>query len=122
MALTIRLLKKALLWLITGVIPVVVAACYGVMYTFTRNGKVVDADTGEAIQGIQVSCAVGNRSNVIDTSYTDAYGTFYIAADTECDAYIFTDVDGDQNGGTYEEVVVQDSLQDGDSVEMQKAP
>jgi putative lipoprotein (rSAM/lipoprotein system) len=120
MAFTIKILKKALLWLITGVIPVVVAACYGVMYAFNRNGKVVDADTGEAIQGIQVSCAVGNRSNVIDTSYTDSLGNFYIAADTECDAYIFTDVDGDENGA-YQEVVIQESFPDGSSIEMPKA-
>ena len=119
MGIALKILKKALLWLITGVIPVVVAACYGVMYTFSKNGKVVDADTGEAIQGIQVSCAVGNRSNVIDTSYTDSYGNFFIAGDTECDAYIFADVDGDQNG-TYEEVVIQESFPDGDSIEMQK--
>ncbi len=120
MSLVIKKLKKGMLWLVTAIIPVVVAACYGVMYAFHKYGRVVDADTGNPITGIKVSCAVGHRGNIIDVSYTDTDGYFYINADSACEGYIFTDEDGEGNGGEYAEVLIQDEFPNGSQIEMEK--
>ena len=42
-----KLAEKALLGFISVVVPVIVAACYGVPYRYSKSGKVVDKDTGQ---------------------------------------------------------------------------
>ena len=116
----VKIIKKAMLWIITAVIPVVVAACYGVMYAFQKTGRVIDKDTREGIDGIQVSCLVSSRSDVEDTAYTYD-GQFYLNYDRECNMLLFKDVDGEEGGGYYGEVIIPASEYDENvPVEMEK--
>jgi putative lipoprotein (rSAM/lipoprotein system) len=92
--------KRAVLWLLTAAIPFVIAACYGVYTGFVR-GRVVDAQTGQPVQGIQVD-ATSNRENpaagLLSSALTDADGAFEVPVSTYI---VFEDVDGEQNGGLY---------------------
>ena len=116
----VKIIKKAMLWIITAVIPVVVAACYGVMYAFQKTGRVIDKDTREGIDGIQVSCLVSSRNDVEDTAYTYE-GQFYLNYDRECNMLLFKDVDGEEGGGYYGEVIIPASEYDENvPVEMEK--
>jgi hypothetical protein len=116
----VKIIKKAMLWVITAVIPVVVAACYGVMYAFQKTGTVIDKDTRQGIEGIQVSCLVSNRGDVESTAYTYE-GQFYLNYDRECNMLLFQDVDGEDNGGYYGEVIIPASEYDENvPVEMEK--
>lgn len=76
-------------------------ACYGVMYTefnpeFGASGRVVD-DAGTPIEGIRA------RGGSMET-VTDAEGRFYLR-DRE-PFVILTDVDGEANGGEFEEKAI----------------
>ena len=76
-------------------------ACYGVMYTefdpeFGASGRVVD-DAGVPIEGIEARCG-GNVTS------TDAEGRFYLRAREPF--VILTDVDGEANGGEFEEKAI----------------
>ena len=95
-----KLFKKALLWLITAFIPVVVAACYGMMYSFDTSGKVIDKDTREGIDGIEVKCIVDDKNDVEDIDVTFD-GEFMLAFDRQCKKLVFEDFDGKDNGGYY---------------------
>ena len=73
-------------------------ACYGVEYTeynprFSATGRVVD-ELGTAIEGIKVNT---NSSEC----YTDNDGRFFIRG--EIPVVEFTDVDGAENGGEFEQ-------------------
>jgi hypothetical protein len=92
----VRSVARALLWVVTGMLPFVIAACYGVMYVFSRDGKVIDRVTRAGIRGIQVQCLVG--SSVADQTTTESDGNFWTYSDEECDTLSFTDVDGAANG------------------------
>jgi hypothetical protein len=91
-----RIIAKFFLWLITVAIPVVIAACYGPLYKYSKSGKVVDSETQEGINGIQVSCMVGGSP--WDVTYSDPQGEFLLMYDRPCDELQLEDVDGDQNG------------------------
>jgi hypothetical protein len=76
-------------------------ACYGVEYTefnpeFGAAGRVIDEE-GTPIEGIRVH---GSRA---ETS-TDADGRFYVRAIEPF--VILTDVDGEANGGEFEEKAI----------------
>jgi hypothetical protein len=73
-------------------------ACYGVEYTeynprFSATGRVID-ELGTAIEGIKVNT---NSSEC----YTDNDGRFFIRG--EIPTVEFTDVDGAENGGEFEQ-------------------
>jgi len=90
-----RWLAKGALWIVTGLMPVVIAACYGMYYEFTRYGRVIDRTTRASISGIKVTC----RSGVEATeTYSDGDGEFWIEAEESCDVVLFEDVDGAANG------------------------
>jgi hypothetical protein len=113
--------RKALLWLITTAVPVVVAACYGVMYAFSKSGKVVDKHTGEGIYGLQVSCVVSNRNDVEDSTYTYEDGGFVLGFDRECNMIVIEDVDGEENGGYYgDRVINYNDFNETDPIEMER--
>jgi hypothetical protein len=40
-----RIISRFLLGIVTFVIPVVIAACYGLAYTFTQRGRVIDKNS-----------------------------------------------------------------------------
>jgi hypothetical protein len=92
----VRNVARFLLWIVTGAIPFVIAACYGVLYQYQRNGKVLDAVTRNGIEGIEVNCMVGDAVESTNISYSG--GAFYLEYNTPCDEVRFTDVDGATNG------------------------
>jgi hypothetical protein len=92
----VRSVARFLLWIVTGAVPFVIAACYGVMYSFSRSGRVVDAVTHQGIEGIQVTCRIGGMSGSVTSSWTD--GNFLLDYDQPCDEVQFVDVDGAANG------------------------
>lgn len=111
-----------------------VTACYGVPYeefSSKASGKVVDADTGEPIEGIQVRITAGLRSQggensvqglvpvyMSDDIYTDADGAFqeYVYAHREPDGVLIEclDVDG-KNNGSYDPETVVYSLEEAEN-------
>jgi hypothetical protein len=91
-----RNVARALLWIVTGMLPFVIAACYGAMYSFSRNGRVIDRRTRAGINGIQVNCNVGGMVDSQTTSYSD--GSFYVDSYRQCETLTFEDVDGAANG------------------------
>ena len=100
----VKMIKRWLLGIFVGTIPVVIAACYGVWYDIT--GNVVDSRTDEGIEGIEVTCVyVDDRSTEYDesgevTTYTNANGYYEFASMDypTCDIMKAKDVDGSENG------------------------
>ncbi len=88
--------KKLLLGVMGVVVPVIVAACYGVPYRFSKSGKVVDKTTGQGVPSLDVVCVSGN--NEADLTVTGVDGVFDLWYDQACDAVLIRDVDGDTNG------------------------
>jgi hypothetical protein len=111
-----RWLAKPLLGLMTAVIPVFIAACYGAPgygepwddtdgYDPEKSvfGRVLSALTGSGIPYIRVSCLVDGAST--DSVYDEAYsvpndGAFELWASEwrPCDTLLFEDLDGAENG------------------------
>lgn len=91
-----RVLARFALKVLTGVSTVFIAACYGIRYAegATRLGRVVDAQSGAAIQGIRVSCIDGGIVRTDDV--TDDWGEFVLPL--ACSEYSAEDVDGAANG------------------------
>ncbi len=56
-----RSIAKALLWLVTSIVPVFIAACYGATeYYYGYGGRAVDRKTGKGIDNLKVTCVVSN--------------------------------------------------------------
>lgn len=109
-----RWLTKAALGLVTAVIPVFIAACYGAPgdgmlddYGYdpekSVGGRVLSALTGSGIPYIRVSCLVGGAST--DSVYDDTYSSpdtgdfeLWVSEWHPCDTLLFEDVDGAENG------------------------
>ncbi|MEK7705105.1 MAG: hypothetical protein AAB426_09115 [Myxococcota bacterium] len=96
-----RVVKKALLWVVSTAIPVTIAACYGVAYRFShsQSGRVLDAATSNGIAGIEVTCLVADGEQ--STTYSREDGAFELPYEEPCDSVRAADVDGAENGGTY---------------------
>lgn len=70
-----RRISRILLGLLTTSIPVVIAACYGMMYAFSQRGKVIDKDTKAGVAGLRVECR--NKADAMTArTHTGADGTF----------------------------------------------
>jgi hypothetical protein len=91
-----RTIAKGALWLVTGLVPVVIAACYGAYYGFQRGGRVADATSRQGVGGIRVTCRVGDR--VTSQAVSRADGWYSLTEDQPCDEVLFEDVDGAENG------------------------
>jgi hypothetical protein len=109
-----KIVKRSLLWLLTAAVPVVIAACYGVMTNYKKVQVINSADKAP-ISGIQVRCDhivledggagsedggsasedAGIEGNVFTT---DSEGRATIEYSIFCDSLSFTDVDGAENG------------------------
>jgi len=100
-----RWLSKKALWIVTGLSPVVIAACYGMESEFTHysyNGRVVDRITGQGIEGIQVNCGGGVLG------YSDPRGDFWLTPSATCptrENVLFKDIDGAENGSYQDRTV-----------------
>jgi hypothetical protein len=93
----VRSLARFFLWALTAAVPFVIAACYGVMYSFSRSGRVTDAVTGSGIRDIRVTCLSG--TSTVDTATTEYDGSYALFSDVaDCDQIRFEDVDGAANG------------------------
>lgn len=102
--------KKWLLGIITAVIPVVIAACYGPIYRM--EGRVADADTKEGIEGIRVTCinhddrSTAAYDGQVATTETNISGYYYFdGSGDRCDVMRFKDKDGMKNGFYDDETV-----------------
>ena len=104
--------RRALLWILTTAVPVVLSACYGVMYGFRRAGRVVDGATGKAIPGIKIQCL--NDRNEVVGSDTTSDGPFYVKTTEPFTTVVFTDMDGEENGGDFGEVKIPADRLDSD--------
>lgn len=100
-------LAKFFLWLLTLVVPVFIAACYGPSQRYTRggqpqraaNGRVVQRDTGQALAGIAVNCLQAGRIALIGSSAAD--GSYTLFDPYACDRLVFEDRDGPANHGRH---------------------
>lgn len=90
-----RGLSRWLLRGLTAAVPVVIAACYGMAYRYSRAGKVVDATTSSGIAGLRVTCVKGGAETTVRTGDD---GSFTVRAPGPCDELRIEDGDGDQNG------------------------
>jgi len=93
-------LDKLLLGLMTAVAPVYIACAYGSPYSYDKHGKVVDADTKQGIEGIEVTCLRADQEVSVVDSGSD--GSFVLSYDEPCDQARFVDIDGEDNGGLYQ--------------------
>lgn len=100
-----NLVKKSVLWLMTGSLPVFIAACYGMPHdenTKYARGHVRTA-LGEGIKGILVSC-MSQTDGAMDDTYTmgdDGYYEVHYHDDAPCATIKFEDVDGEKFGGEF---------------------
>jgi PAS domain-containing protein len=106
-------LRRGLLWLVTCAIPVTIAACYGMVMEFYKPGRVLNKETQEGIKDIEVRCADDDGADVDAgaaedggamsdaLAVTDEQGGFVLYNDA-CQNLRFVDVDGDENGGSFE--------------------
>jgi len=108
-----KLLAKPLLWLLTTVIPVFIAACYGAPMDDDWDGgsdpeksiagRVLSALTGSGIPYIKVSCLISGYGGqeVYDDTYSapdDGAFELWSSEYTPCEVLRFEDVDGADNG------------------------
>jgi len=98
-----RMVCRFFLWLIGVAIPVFIAACYGMPYQYTKQGRVIDRQTQGGIGHIKVSCVQSGQTST--TTYTDAQGQFILDYDIPCDELQVTDVDGADNGAYQQRAV-----------------
>jgi hypothetical protein len=102
-------LKRCLLAVLTSLVPVVIAACYGVPYR-SVSGRTVDKASHVGVNGIRVR-TMGAGADVLNETYTargsdQQDGEFQIAYTGGAAHVVFTDVDGPANGGPYKEVSI----------------
>jgi hypothetical protein len=121
----VNAVAKALLRLVTAIVPVFIAACYGApvnMVSYT--GRAVDRTTGKGINGLEVTCIASNgpvdwkgdhtvTSGCYDTEFCDAGadggstytmpgdGHFELGSDQPCLWILVEDLDGAENRGRY---------------------
>lgn len=116
-----RLLAKYLLWLIGVAIPVFIAACYGMPYRYTKQGRVIDRDTKQGINAIKVTCIRAGSTQI--TSYSGPDGGVDLDYDLPCDELLAEDTDGPANGGTYLAATIAYCEPCGDfTIELTKTP
>lgn len=90
--------------LLSLVVPVTMAACYGMPADFGKSqcGTVRDSATQTGVAGIQVTCLQADQE--IGMAYTQTDGAFCVSfSETAiCESLQVEDVDGEENGGTYQ--------------------
>lgn len=109
-------IEKWLLCIITAIVPVVIAACYGPAYR--EMGSVTDAETGEGIGDIAINCIhyddelTEEDEFLVEKTQTNANGYYefaYGATSEWCDELEFVDtahrIDGNYSDKT---IVVRD--------------
>jgi hypothetical protein len=92
-----RRISRLLLGIVTGIVPVFIAACYGIANSFSQHGKVVDKTSKAGVAGLRVECLSGSN-NVSDMTHTAADGAFalYTMSASSCTTIA---VDDDREAG-----------------------
>jgi hypothetical protein len=97
----IRFFAKVLLSVVTGAVPVLIAACYGVSNVGPEGscgGKVVDKTAGTGVTGIEVHCLNG-AGDSFDVSVSASDGSFLVQQPVGgCASLEARDVDGAARG------------------------
>jgi hypothetical protein len=119
-----RLLKQCMLAVLTSLVPVFIAACYGTpMDNGTSwTGRAVDKATRQGVDGIRVrTMTLGPGATVLNETYTTGGGgafggRFWVPYSMVAQQMVFTDVDGPVNGGPYKEVSIPPPVLGSDAV------
>jgi hypothetical protein len=75
-----NLVARFALQALTAVVPVFIAACYGMPYAF-RTARVVDRDTRGALEGIDVQCLDAGGTVIGSRAVTDRDGLADVKGD-----------------------------------------
>ena len=91
-----KAIHRMCLWVLGLIMPVFIAACYGMPYGFSKTGRVLDRNTRKGISGLKVTCLDGTA----DWNYyhTADGGHFMLDYDSPCSEVRVEDVDGPANG------------------------
>ena len=87
---------RLFLWVLGLIMPVFIAACYGMPYGFSKTGRVLDSKSRQGISGLKVICVENGSEWNYDYSTSD--GSFMLPYDVPCDAVKVVDIDGPDNG------------------------
>ncbi len=96
-------IHRLCLWVLGLIMPVFIAACYGMPYGFTKTGRVLDRNTRKGISGLQVICV--DQGSEYNYDYSSVDGSFMLPYDYPCDEVKVVDVDGPDNGQYHEKSV-----------------
>jgi hypothetical protein len=77
-----RRISRLFLKVVTLAVPVFIAACYGIAYSFSQRGKVLDRDTKKGIADLRVECR-STSDAITDMTHTAWDGTFQLYAQSE---------------------------------------
>jgi len=107
----IKIFKKFILSIVTSLIPVIIAACYGPYYAIT--GNVIDSESKEGLNGITVKCGVcftqdadGNCTDIQDIAETKTNTSGYFEFMDNCSRLTAID-DNNLDLVKYEDKVVE---------------
>jgi hypothetical protein len=78
-----KAIARACLKLVILAIPVTIAACYGMMTRYNKRGYVIDKQTRQGIDGVEVKCILSGGA--IGASNISTNGAFDLYYDTLCD-------------------------------------
>jgi hypothetical protein len=96
-------MRRFLLKVVCGLVPVTIAACYGAMMDYgTLEGEVIDRETRQPVEGISVTCERGGQE--VGAAASGADGTFTAYLSNQCTVAVFEDLDGESNGGSYDTI------------------
>ena len=85
-------IHRLCLWVLGLIMPVFIAACYGMPYGFTKTGRVLDRNTRKGISGLQVICV--DQGSEYNYDYSSVDGSFMLPYDYPCDEVKVVDVVG----------------------------
>ena len=94
---SMKTIARVLLGALTTFVPVVIAACYGMVYKYNASGQVIDKDTHEGLSNIRVSCMANGVAEGEDD--LSDHGAFYLRFNTPCTTLLAEDVAA-ADGGT----------------------
>ncbi len=116
----IRLIKKVLVFIATGTMSLILAACYGVPIDEIYY-KLVEIKNTEnnPIKGLEV--VVYQQDNKIATHYSDSTGHVELVIENNIATKVtISDIDGQENNGLYENAELDISQQPNYSVILNK--
>ena len=106
-------LNKTITGLIMTSILFSIVSCIGMAEDDPTHiyGTVIDKETGEALENIRVTCGS------CDQTHTDSSGEFGLSwEECYCEYVDFQDIDGENNGGPYEDQTLEEYLFEEDDI------